>query len=29
VVYDVESAARKILDAGLPRALAGRLFEGV
>jgi predicted phosphodiesterase len=29
VVYDVETAARKILDAGLPRALAGRLFEGV
>ncbi len=29
VRYDVETAARKILGAGLPRALAARLFEGV
>jgi diadenosine tetraphosphatase ApaH/serine/threonine PP2A family protein phosphatase len=28
VPYDVERAARKILDAGLPRWLAQRLFEG-
>ncbi|AEH24053.1 metallophosphoesterase family protein [Pyrococcus yayanosii] len=28
VEYDVEEAARKILEAGLPRFLAERLFEG-
>jgi predicted phosphodiesterase len=29
VAYDVEAAARKIVDAGLPGVLAARLFEGV
>jgi diadenosine tetraphosphatase ApaH/serine/threonine PP2A family protein phosphatase len=28
VPYDIESAARKILAAGLPSMLAARLFEG-
>jgi diadenosine tetraphosphatase ApaH/serine/threonine PP2A family protein phosphatase len=28
VEYDVQEAARKILDAGLPRFLAERLYEG-
>jgi putative phosphoesterase len=28
VEYDIESAARKIVDAGLPEALATRLFSG-
>ena len=27
--YDIEAAARKILEAGLPPALAARLFEGM
>jgi diadenosine tetraphosphatase ApaH/serine/threonine PP2A family protein phosphatase len=29
VAYDVEAAARKIVDAGLPGVLAARLFEGI
>lgn len=29
VEYDVEEAARKIIDAGLPRFLADRLYEGL
>jgi diadenosine tetraphosphatase ApaH/serine/threonine PP2A family protein phosphatase len=28
IEYDVEEAARKIVEAGLPRFLAERLFEG-
>ena len=28
VPYDVETAAQKILDAGLPSPLAARLFRG-
>jgi predicted phosphodiesterase len=28
VKYDIQSAAQKILDAGLPAILAGRLYEG-
>jgi len=28
VAYEVEAAARKIVDAGLPPMLAERLFEG-
>ena len=28
VAYDVEAAARKIVEAGLPPMLAERLFEG-
>jgi predicted phosphodiesterase len=28
VKYDIQSAAQKILDAGLPSILAGRLYEG-
>jgi predicted phosphodiesterase len=29
VAYDIEAAARKIIEAGLPTALAARLFEGM
>ncbi|MEO2151613.1 MAG: metallophosphoesterase, partial [Thermococcus sp.] len=29
VEYDVEESARKIIEAGLPRFLADRLFEGL
>jgi predicted phosphodiesterase len=29
VAYDIEAAARKIIEAGLPMALAARLFEGM
>ena len=29
VAYDIEAAARGIIDAGLPSGMANRLFQGI